>query len=301
MMGKVIAIAQNTFKEAIRNRIMYIILIFAILMIAGSFVIKDFSIAAHGDVIRICGLFAINFFVIAIAILVGIGLVYNELDKKTLYTIVSKPIDRWQFLLGKYLGLLGTLYLITAVMTVVFLLVTWLLNRQLQDPNFGMATLLSLKAIGLGCIELAIIVAFALLFSSFSTPTLSGFLTMMVFIGGRLNEDIERYAHKVVTDVGGAEDAAKSFFGGIQALLSPEVAAGYGAVIKFCFAKFAALVFPNFEMMAGTKEAIFFDTLDPNLLQMVVKSFPDALLYGIPYTAAVLLIAMFLFGRRNFK
>ena len=130
-MGKVIAIAQNTFKEAIRSRILYILLLFAILMILAGFVVKDLTIAAHGDVIRIVGHFAINLFGIVIAILVGIGLVYNELDKKTIYTIVSKPIDRWQFLLGKYLGLLMTLYLITLVMSAVFLLETWLLNRQI--------------------------------------------------------------------------------------------------------------------------------------------------------------------------
>lgn len=299
-MSKVLAIAQNTFKEAIRNRVMYIIFAFALLMILASFIIKDLTIAAHGDVIRIFGLFAINIFGLIIAIFLGIGLVYNELDKRTVYTIVSKPIDRWQFLLGKYLGLLLTLYLLTLVMTVVFLLVTWVLNRNLQDPNFNLATLLTLKAIGMGCLELAVVVAFALLFSSFSTPTLSGFLTLMVFIAGRLNEDIERFAQKIVKDAGGT-DIDQGFFGGLRFLLSEESTSSAASAISFVFAKGAALVFPNFEILNGRAQAIYFHTVDTNLLKMITVNAWDAVIYALPYTVAVLLIAMFLFGRRNFR
>ena len=98
-MGKVLAIAQNTFKEAIRNRILYVVLVFAILFILAGFVVKDLTIAAHGDTIRTIGLSVISIVSLVLALLIGIGLVYNELDKKTIYTIVSKPIDRWQFLL----------------------------------------------------------------------------------------------------------------------------------------------------------------------------------------------------------
>jgi hypothetical protein len=297
-MGKVLAIAQNTFKEAIRNRVMYIILFFGVLYILASFIVKDLLIAAHGESIRALGIAGINLFVIIIAILVGIGLVYNELDKKTIYTIVSKPIDRWQFLLGKYFGLLLTLYLITLFMTLIFLFVTWYLNRQIHDPDFARATFESLKAIGLGCLELAVVVAFALLFSSFSSPTLSGFMTLMVWVAGRLNQDIERFAEKVVADAGGGEELGRGFWAGLHYL---QANSGIAEQCKFVLAKLAGLIFPNLEIFNGRPEAIFFNTLDPNRLKMITVNSVDALLYAIPYTAAVLLIAMFLFGRRNFR
>ncbi len=304
-MGKVAAIAQNTFKEAIRNRVMYIILLFAICMILASFVIKDLTIAAHGDVIRSFGHFSISVFGLVIAVFLGIGSVYNEMDKRTLYTIVSKPIDRWQFLLGKYLGLLLTLYLLTLVMTGVFLAVTWILNRSIADPYFGLATLKSLKAIGLGCLELGVIMAFALLFSSFSTPILSGFMTLMVLIAGRLNEDIERYAQSVVKNAGGTPEQSQSFLEGLAFLVGggggEAAGGGISSALVFLFAKFAALVFPNLEMLNARVEAIHFDTVDANYLALITRSGTDALLYAVPYTVAVLLVAMFLFSRRNFK
>ncbi len=299
-MSKVLAIAQNTFKEAIRNRVMYVILVFAIFIILSGIVVKDLTIAAHSQVIRTIGLAAISAVSIALALLLGIGLVYTELDKRTIYTIVSKPIDRWQFLLGKYLGLLLTLYLIVAVMTAVFLTESWLLNRQIQDYHFNAAMLRCIKAIGLGCLELAVIVAFALLFSSFSSPVLSGFMTLMVWIAGRLNEDIERFAEKLVTDMGGTPETAQSFLGGLQFILGSE-SGGAGDALKYLFAKVAVLVFPNFEIFNGRDEAIHFDTLNEIHLQMIVVNGWDAVIYAVPYTVAVLLVAMALFGRRNFR
>jgi hypothetical protein len=301
-MDKVLAIAQNTFKEAIRNRVMYVILVFAILFILTGIVVKDLTIAAHGTVIRAIGLMAINWFGLILALLLGIGLVYTELDKKTIYTIVSKPIDRWQFLLGKYLGLLLTLYLIIVVMSAVFLIEIHLLNRQIQDPHFGQAVMMCLKAIFLGCVELAVVVAFALLFSSFSSPVLSGFMTLMVIIAGRLNEDIERFAQKIISGFeAGGEVATQGFLAGMAFLRDPATGATLFDQMKFLFAKGTALVFPNFELFNARTQALHFDTVDVNILKMITVNTADALIYAVPYTASVLLLAMFLFGRRNFR
>jgi len=299
-MRKVLAIAQNTFKEAIRNRILYVVLVFAILFILAGFVVKDLTIAAHGDVIRKIGLSVISIVSLLLALLIGIGLVYNELDKKTIYTIVSKPIDRWQFLLGKYIGLLLTLYLVVTLMTLVFCGEMWLLNRQLQEADFNIIMIKSLKAIFLGCLELAVVVAFALLFSSFSTPVLSGFMTLMMWIAGRANEDIERFAEKVVTDAGGTQEQSRRFFEGLR-IISENGDAGFGDQVTYLLAKIVALLAPNFEIFYGIKEAIHFDTVDANTLVLIVRDTSDAVLYCIPYTISVLLIAMFLFGRRNFR
>ncbi|HRR31918.1 MAG TPA: ABC transporter permease subunit, partial [Candidatus Sumerlaeia bacterium] len=115
-MSKIWAIAFNTFKEAVRNRILYILLVFALLIMASSGIVGELTISARERIITDLGITSINFFGLLIAIFVGIGLVYNELDKKTIYTIVTKPIDRHQFLIGKYLGLLLTIYINILIM-----------------------------------------------------------------------------------------------------------------------------------------------------------------------------------------
>jgi ABC-type transport system involved in multi-copper enzyme maturation permease subunit len=120
-MSSIVAIAFNTFKEAVRNRVLYVILFFSLIMIGASGAISQLSITEHGRIIKNLGFASINLFGVAIAIFVGVSLVYNELEKRTIYTIVSKPIARWQFLLGKYLGLLLTVYVNLFVMSYFFL------------------------------------------------------------------------------------------------------------------------------------------------------------------------------------
>jgi ABC-type transport system involved in multi-copper enzyme maturation permease subunit len=108
-MQRIAAIAVNTFKEAVRNRVLYVLLFFSVLIMFGAWVASTLSIDDELKIVRDLGAFAINFISVLIAVFVGIGLVYNDLDKKTIYTIVSKPINRWEFLLGKYFGLMLTI------------------------------------------------------------------------------------------------------------------------------------------------------------------------------------------------
>jgi ABC-type transport system involved in multi-copper enzyme maturation permease subunit len=118
MMGKIFAIALNTFRESIRDRIFYSLLAFAILMLGFSMILGNLTIGDPIKIVKDFGLGAISLFGILIAIFVGIGLVYKEMEKRTIYVMLAKPIARWQFLLGKYFGLSLILMIEVLVMTI---------------------------------------------------------------------------------------------------------------------------------------------------------------------------------------
>jgi ABC-type transport system involved in multi-copper enzyme maturation permease subunit len=112
---KVLSIALNTFRENLRDKLLYNLLIFALLMIGSSLLLMRLTLGEFHRLILDLGLGSINFFGVLIAIFVGIGLVNKEIDKKTIYTIISKPVARYQFLLVKYLGLSLTLLVNTGI------------------------------------------------------------------------------------------------------------------------------------------------------------------------------------------
>jgi Cu-processing system permease protein len=284
-MNEIIAIARNTFKEAIRNRVLYTILMFAIILLAFSGVAGQLTISSRDRVIKDLGFMAINLFGVAIAVFVGVTLVYNELEKKTIYTIVSKPIGRWQFLLGKYFGLLLTVWVNVLIMT-LFFLISIHYNALANDVenmhgfahNVGYGILRGLKTffiwnaypassnimpvIAITLVELMVVTAFSLLYSSFSTPTLSMFLTVFTFIAGRLNEQILHFAEQVLRNAMKAQ--------GLQELTHVKTPAAY------YIATAAAYFVPN--------------------LGAYRKVVEQAL-----YTAGVLCLSIIVFQRRNFK
>jgi len=114
---RVLAIARNTFRENIRDKILYNLILFALLMILSSFVLGQLTLGYEDKVIVDLGLSAISVFGTLIAIFIGIGLVYKELERRTVYSLLAKPVHRWEFILGKYLGLLFTLLINVLVMT----------------------------------------------------------------------------------------------------------------------------------------------------------------------------------------
>ncbi len=177
-MRKIYAIAVNTFKEAIRDRILYLFLVFALLMILCSRIISLLTIGSEEKIIKDLGISAINVFSVLIAVFVGVGLVFKEIEKKTIYTVVSKPIKRYQFIIGKYFGLVVTILINMVIMTLFFYLL--LAVQGYFDPSLG-------NAIFLTFFEVLIITAFALLFSSFSTPILSAIFTISFYVIGHLS------------------------------------------------------------------------------------------------------------------
>ena len=185
---KVYAIAINTFKEVIRDKIFYSLVFFAILLLGASVLLSTLTVGERSKIIEDLSLSGIEIFGVIIAIFVGIGLVNKELEKKTIYTIISKPIKRWQFLLGKYLGLALTLLSYVAVMTVCYMLVLWLYTSTLPWQT--------LIAVLLIYVELLVITASAILFSTFSTPTLSASYALAIYVIGNMTGDLRGLAAK---------------------------------------------------------------------------------------------------------
>ncbi len=186
---KVRAIALNTFREAVRDKILYALLFFAILMIGGSVLVANLTVGEYGKIVRDLGLAAISLFGLMIAVFVGIGLVYKEIERKTIYTIASKPVRRWQFVLGKYLGLMTTLALEVAIMSIAFWVTLAMTRTAFEAPAMT-------AAIWLIFVELLVVTAIAILFGCFSTPTLSALFTIGVVVVGRLTPELKALAEQ---------------------------------------------------------------------------------------------------------
>src|SRR3954469_24063857 len=119
-MRPIIPVALNTFREAVRDRILYNLIVFALLMIGASLLLGQITIGVERQLLTNLGLTAISIFGVLIAIFIGIGLVSKEIDKRTLYTVLTRPVQRWEFIVGKFLGLVVTLVVNTAFMTLGF-------------------------------------------------------------------------------------------------------------------------------------------------------------------------------------
>ena len=184
-------IAINAFREAIRDKILYNLVIFAVVVIAASILLGRLTIGQDQRVIKDIGLAAMSLFGVLIATFVGTSLVHKEIHKKTIYTIISKPIHRYEFILGKYCGLLVTTFVNLVIMTVVLFTVL-VLHRLLLShsaPVIGYISLL--KAVLLIFLELMLVTSIAILFSTITTPTLSIFFTLGAYVAGHITVDLK--------------------------------------------------------------------------------------------------------------
>ena len=177
MFRRIAAIAMTTLFEAIRNRVFGVLALFACALIGFSSVLGALSLHEEVRIVKDLGLAAISLFGVIIALFLGVNLLAKELDKKTVYAILSKPIARWEFLLGKYLGLLTTLALLVLAMS---LMMAGLIT--VEGGEHGMA-MVRAEVLILG--ELALLIAVALLFSSFSSPYLSAMFAGAIWLIGR--------------------------------------------------------------------------------------------------------------------
>jgi hypothetical protein len=182
MVGRIYAIALNTFREAIRQRVMYGILVVALGLNLFSLVLGQMSLHEEARVARDVGLGGVSLFGSVTAIVLGVSLLYGEIQRRTIHTIVSKPIERFEFVLGKYLGMATTLVILVAIFTVEMFLVL-----ALQDVPF---TARLGKAVILAFGEVMVVAAVAIFFSSFSSPFLSGIFTFAIFFVGRITPEL---------------------------------------------------------------------------------------------------------------
>jgi ABC-type transport system involved in multi-copper enzyme maturation permease subunit len=186
---RITAIALNTFRETIRDRILYLLLFFAASTIIFSRFLALITVGDRVKIIKDVGLASLSLFGALMAIVIGTQLVYKEIDKKTIFTLLSKPIHRYQFLLGKFLGLALTLLIMLLLMSLIFLVLVFLHTSQI-DWNL-------LKAIYLIFLELLLITSVAILFSCFSTPILSSIFSLSFYLVGHLSWGLETLIQKI--------------------------------------------------------------------------------------------------------
>ena len=180
---KIKTIALNTLKEAIRDRVLYLLFFFAAVSLVSSRLLALLTVGDRVKIIKDVGLASISIFGMLMAILIGTGLVYKEIDKKTIFTLLSKPIQRWQFLVGKFFGLVLTLFILTALMSLIFLVILFLHTFHVEGRL--------LLAILFIFIELVLITAVAILFSCFSTPILSSIFALSFYVIGHFSWGLE--------------------------------------------------------------------------------------------------------------
>jgi len=255
-------IALNTFREAVRDRILYVLLVFGILMILVSRAIGWVSFGGESKIMTDLGLGAIWMFSGMVSIFIGTGLIYKEIDKRTIYTILAKPAERWQFLAGKYLGLVLTTLVNLLLLSALFLAYLWFCGAPVTAA-LG-------QALFLNFVEMMVVTAVAILFSSASTPLMSAIFTTIVFFAGQLT--------KWVVDLGAIYQQTHPW---LEKLLH-----------------FIYLFLPNLHNFNIRREAVL---ATQGRLHLAIS--PDELfsctIYGLSYTLALLLAAHLLFKRRN--
>ena len=180
-----VVVAVNTFRESVRDRVLYNLIFFALVMIAAAVIVGKISIGVEHEVIINLGLTAISLFGLVMAIFIGVGLVHKEMEKRTLYSLLAKPVRRWQFLTGKYFGLLLTLTVNTAVMCAGIFAALLYVNHKLVATDAYI-----LVAAYFILLQLALTTAIALFFSCFSTPMLSTIFTLGFYVAGTFASDI---------------------------------------------------------------------------------------------------------------
>jgi len=256
-------IALNTFREAVRDKILYVLLVFGILMILVSRAIGWVSFGGEEKIMTDIGLGAIWMFTGMVSIFIGTGLIYKEIDKRTIYTILAKPTERWQFLAGKYLGLVLTTLVNLVALSMVFLGYLWLCGAPV--------TLALVEALFLTFLEMMVITAVAIFFSSASTPILSAIFTTIVFLAGQLTNRVVDLGARLHADHPWAE--------------------------KILYLVY--LVLPNLNNFNIRREAVL-ATQDRLHMAIPSSELAACTLYGLAYTLSVLLAAHLVFSRRNF-
>ena len=198
-MNKILTISRNTFRESVRDRVLYNLVVFVLLITVSAVFLGELTAGQEARTIVNLGLSAMLLFGAFISIFVGVSLVSKEIEKRTVYSIFSKPVGRGEFIIGKYLGLCLTLLLNALVMGAGVSLALLLVGGgKLAFSIWG--------AILLIFFELTILTAVAILFSSFSSPALSALLTFLVFIIGHFSASLRDLAQSL------GSGAAKVFF-----------------------------------------------------------------------------------------
>jgi len=262
-------VALNAFRESVRDKVLYNLVAFAILLMGASYLIGQLTAGQDVKIIKDLGLAATTIFGLFIAIFIGIGLVSKEVERRSIYGLLAKPVERYHLVLGKYGGLVITLAVNLAIMTaalyVVLAYMTYLTPAETRtawdapglDPRM-------LKAIVLTFVELSIVTAIALCFSTFSTPILSAAFTFGIFVAGRFSADLRNFNDVVDSKAAGALTRAVYW------------------------------VLPNLAAFDVRSQVVHGQPVPLDYLALTIG-------YGLLYITALLATATLVFSRRDFK
>jgi ABC-type transport system involved in multi-copper enzyme maturation permease subunit len=201
-LSTVVRIAANVFKESVRDKVLYSIVLFAVLIISASLLLGQLTAGQEVKIIKDLGLSAISLFGHFIAIFIGIGLVSKEVERRSIYALLAKPMSRTELLLGKFFGLVATLAVNVAVMTaalvVVLAVYAWLTPADLRASWESSATDPAIVVVaGMILAELAVVTAIAILFSTFTSPVLAAAFTVGLVIAGQFGADLKNFEQVV--------------------------------------------------------------------------------------------------------
>jgi ABC-type transport system involved in multi-copper enzyme maturation permease subunit len=268
-MGLVRAVALNTFREAVRDRVFYNLLLFAVLLLGTSLVIGQLAAGQDVKIIKDLGLAASLLFGVGIAVFIGIQLVAREVERRSVHATLAKPVSRPIFLLGKYAGLLLTLGVNIAVMAVALFavlamyraLIPWAVQAAWTAPALDPRLL---TALGLIYVELAVVTSIALLFSTYSSALLSATFTFAIWVAGHFVGDL-----RTIDQIGASPTTSWTAW-----------------VVSW--------VLPNLALFDIKSEVV-------HGVPVPAAQVLAAVGYGLVYSAAMLAIAVAIFQRRDFK
>lgn len=253
---RVFTIANNGFKEVIRDRILYFIGFFSLLLILAQRIIPEIAAGTHEKILLDFGIGAITILSVIVAIFVGTGLINKEIEKRTLLMLIPKPISRAEMILGKHLGLTAVLTVMITIMMVIYL--AMLSFSDIAYPTGALAT----AAVYL-LLELALIIAVAILFGVFTSSILATLLSFGVYLMGHFSEDLVELGK--LSKNANIESLTTSLY----------------------------LVLPNLSRLDLKNEAVY--GLLPNSTELINHA-----VYGILYTALLLIISMIIFAQKEF-
>ena len=268
-MRPIALVAGAVFRESVRDRVPYSMVVFAVLLMAASYLIAQMTAGQDLKIVKDLGLASIAIFGLLIAVFIGIGLVWKEVDRRSIYSVLAKPIRRSEFILGKYAGLALTLAVNVSVMTLAFYAVLAYLDTQFSDRVRGSwpapaTDPAMLKAIALIFVELLLVTAVALFLSTFSSPFLSAALTFGLWIIGHFNTDLRNF----------------------EAVVESRPVAYMARALYY--------VLPNFGAFDVKTQVV-------HALPVPASYVATTALYGVVYTGVLVTAAILIFSRRDFK
>lgn len=262
MIGRILAVALNTFRDSIRSKVPYVILLLVIGANLFAIVLGEMSLHEEARVARDVGLGAVSLCGSILAIILGVTLLYREIQRKTIYLIITKPIERWEFVLGKFFGMVATLTLLVVAFAVAMAGLLYL-----QGVPFDAAVL---KALVLAYMEVMLVAALAIFFSSFSSPYLSGLFTFLIWVLGRVTPEMRA-----------AAESAKS------------------AAVR-SIAEAGLWLVPDLHLFSVSGGTVGGEHVSVHGSFVAWSYVSTAGLYALIYGAALLVLAMVIFSRRNF-